>query len=83
MELGLSFPVVLCPQGYYCKEGTLTMDPSDPTEFKPIPCPESVFCLGGVSSIVTVEWIATQAYGANHPQNCSEGKLLSTAESPK
>jgi hypothetical protein len=49
------------------------MDPSDPTEFKPKACPDRVFCLGGVASLISVEWIATQPYGANRPQLCSEG----------
>lgn len=49
------------------------MDPSDPSDFKPIPCPERVFCLGGVANLISVEWIATQSYGSSRPQLCSEG----------
>lgn len=73
MSLGLSFPVALCPQGYYCEEGTLTLDPSDPTSKKPKVCKEGQFCLGGVSNTINVEWIPSQPYGASHPQLCSEG----------
>lgn len=74
MELGLSFPVVMCPQGYHCGAGTLTMDPSDPIpDRKPIPCAERTFCLGGVSSLITLDWIPTQSYGMTHPQVCNEG----------
>eukprot|EP01035_Chromulina_nebulosa_P017309 gene17309-22850_t len=73
ITLGLSFPVVLCPQGYRCSEGTLTMDPSDPSPYKPIACQEGVFCLGGVSSSVPLSWVPSQPWGASHPQLCSEG----------
>ena len=71
--LGLSYPVVLCPAGYLCKDGTLTLDPSDPTDKKPIPCESGTFCLGGVSREVNVAWIPSQPWGANTPQACSEG----------
>ncbi|RYH31690.1 hypothetical protein EON65_02100 [archaeon] len=73
VSLGLSYPVALCPQGYYCEEGTLTLDPSDTTTLKPKVCKEGEFCLGGVSSTINVEWIPSQPYGASHPQICSEG----------
>ena len=36
--LGLSYPTVLCPAGYFCHAGTVTTDPSAPTPFKPQPC---------------------------------------------
>ena len=73
LSLGLSYPVVLCPQGYRCYEGTLTLDPSDTTTLKPYVCKEGEFCLGGVSQRSTVDWIPSQPYGVTHPQLCSEG----------
>lgn len=73
MSLGLSYPVVVCPAGYRCAEGTLTLDPSDSTSFKPIICKAGQFCLGGVASTINVEWIQSQPYGVSHPQTCSEG----------
>jgi Tyrosine-protein kinase ephrin type A/B receptor-like len=72
-SLGLSAPVVLCPPGYSCAPGTLTLDPSDPTDRRPVPCPAGTFCLGGVAHAVTIEWIARQPWGATAPQNCTEG----------
>ena len=73
MSLGLSFPVAMCPQGYYCSEGTLTLDPSDPTPNRPIPCQAGVFCLGGVSKKSTIDWVPSQPYGKTHSQPCSQG----------
>ena len=73
MALGLSYPVVQCPAGYYCAEGTLTLDPSATTKHKPQICNPRTFCLGGVSSLINVEWISTQSYGSTKPQTCSEG----------
>jgi len=73
MSLGLSFPVVLCPQGYTCQQGTRTLDPSDPTPYRPVACPGGVFCLGGVSSTLIVSWIPEAPYGKNYAQECSEG----------
>jgi hypothetical protein len=73
MALGLSFPIVLCPQGYFCGPGTLTMDPSDSTLLRPKPCPAKVFCLGGVSSTDVMDWIPSQPYGFTHAQACAEG----------
>jgi hypothetical protein len=66
--LGLSFPVVLCPQGYYCAVGTSTDDPSAATKNRPIPCQPGTFCLGGVASESVIEWIPSQSAGADHPQ---------------
>ncbi|KAJ1432765.1 hypothetical protein B484DRAFT_394815, partial [Ochromonadaceae sp. CCMP2298] len=73
MSLGLSYPVVLCPAGYRCGEGTLTMDPSATSRKKPQICRDGEFCLGGVGSSLTVEWIATQPFGGTQPQLCAEG----------
>ena len=38
-SVGLSFPVILCPQGYFCEEGTITEDPAASTPHRPKPCP--------------------------------------------
>jgi hypothetical protein len=73
MELGLPVPMDLCPAGFYCEEGTSTIDPSDSVAIKPLPCQAGVFCLGGVSSPLPVEWIPTQPWGAMHSQFCQEG----------
>ena len=73
VELGLPYPMDVCPQGYYCGEGTSTMDPSDAVATRPIPCQAGVFCLGGVSSPLAVEWIPTQPWGSMHSQTCQEG----------
>lgn len=78
MALGLSFPVVLCPQGYFCDPGTLTLDPADPTPFRPRACRPGVFCLGGVAYETTVEWIPSQPWGASNAQKCSEGTYCGT-----
>jgi hypothetical protein len=78
-SIGLSFPLVLCPAGYYCNDGTLTIDPSDPTPNRPHPCVEGEFCLGGVKRDVKVEWIPKQPWGATAPQGCSEGTYCQTA----
>lgn len=72
-SLGLSYPVVLCPGGYVCDEGTITLDPSDTTDLKPKICKEGQFCLGGVASRINVEWVQKQPWGSTHPQLCSEG----------
>lgn len=80
MALGLSFPVVLCPQGYYCQEGTLTLDPSDPTELKPLPCEAGTFCLGGVAiGDITIDWIPSATYGSMYRQKCVEGTYCAEA----
>jgi hypothetical protein len=71
---GLSVPVVECPPGYFCGEGTLTVDPSDTTPLRPMPCPKGTFCLGGVAHNVTIDWIPTVDVGKTSPQTCIEGR---------
>lgn len=78
-SLGLSFPVVVCPQGYYCLEGTRTEDPSASTPYRPHPCQSGAFCLGGVASQSVIEWIPSQTFGVNHPQDCTEGTYCKEA----
>ncbi|CAM9092103.1 unnamed protein product, partial [Ectocarpus fasciculatus] len=78
-SIGLSFPVVLCPAGYFCLDGTLTLDPSDPTPNRPLPCTFGEFCLGGVKFDSKVEWIPKQPWGSTAPQGCSEGTYCQTA----
>ena len=79
ISLGLSAPVVLCPAGFYCPEGTLTLDPSDPTDLRPMPCAPGTFCLGGVAHDMTVEWIPQNADGRTAPQTCTEGAFCGAA----
>lgn len=63
----------MCPQGYYCVEGTKTADPSSTIQQKPVICKEGEFCLGGVFEDLNVEWIPSQSYGSAFSQRCSEG----------
>ena len=72
-SLGLSMPVLTCPEGYFCRAGTLTMDSSDPTPLRPTPCAPGTFCLGGVAHNVTVPWIPQRPTGLSAPQVCTEG----------
>lgn len=76
---GLSAPVVLCPSGYFCKEGTMTVNPADPIKQRPRPCPPGTFCLGGVSHSVSIDWIALAPEGASAPQTCTEGTYCQAA----
>jgi hypothetical protein len=71
--LGLSFPVVGCPMGYFCSDGTITADPSDTTLFKPFACNKGTFCLGGVSRSLAIDWVPTQPWGGDAPQFGNEG----------
>ena len=77
--LGLSYPILVCPAGYYCNEGTLTLDPSASTNQKPQPCNPGTFCLGGVYSTDVFDWIATQPFGVGFAQGCSEGTFCQKA----
>ncbi|KAJ8611307.1 hypothetical protein CTAYLR_006612 [Chrysophaeum taylorii] len=77
--LGLSIPVLTCPEGYWCAEGTLTMDPSDPIIHRPMPCPPGTFCLGGVAHNMTIAWIPSEPAGLSAPQTCIEGTFCREA----
>jgi hypothetical protein len=68
----------VCPQGYFCEEGTLTLDPAAPTKHRPYPCPAGTFCLGGVASPTNIEWIPKQPYGQAYAQLCTEGTYCKT-----
>lgn len=71
---GLSLPTKLCPPGYYCEEGTQTADPYDLNhQFRPLPCPAGVFCLGGIAHNRTMEWLPSNPIGKLAPQLCAEG----------
>jgi hypothetical protein len=71
--LGQSQPVLTCPEGYFCAEGTHTLDPADPTPLRPQPCPPGTFCLGGVAHNLTTPWIPVEPAGISAPQRCTEG----------
>ncbi|CAM9091873.1 unnamed protein product, partial [Phaeothamnion confervicola] len=82
---GLSAPVQLCPPGYFCDEGTVTVDPDDPDadggpgRRRPQACPAGTFCLGGVAHNLTTDWIAQQPEGITAPQTCYEGTYCQEA----
>ncbi|RHY28711.1 hypothetical protein DYB32_005759 [Aphanomyces invadans] len=70
---GLSVPVVTCPSGFYCNEGTWTVDPSELTQLRPIPCSRGTFCLGGVKQNLIMDWLPAAPDGATAKQTCTEG----------
>lgn len=76
---GLSAPVLLCPSGYFCEEGTLTLNPADSIEKRPRPCPSGTFCLGGVAHNMSIDWIALAPEGSSAPQTCTEGMYCQEA----
>jgi hypothetical protein len=73
VALGLSAPVLLCPAGYFCGEGTLTLNPQDSTPLRPQPCPAGTFCLAGVAHNLTIDWVPSRPDAATAPQTCTEG----------
>lgn len=79
VSLGLSMPVLQCPQGYFCGEGTMTLNPADVTSYRPFPCPAGTFCLGGVAHNLTIDWIPATPLGATAPQTCYEGMYCEEA----
>ncbi|GMI46480.1 hypothetical protein TrCOL_g6877 [Triparma columacea] len=78
-SLGLSVPAMLCPPGYYCEEGTLTVDPSDPLIQGPKACSAGVFCLGGVAHDLTIDWVPGFKTGVSASQTCTEGSYCQAA----
>ncbi len=77
---GLSAPVLLCPPGYWCSEGTRTLDPYDNTTiFRPLPCPAGTFCLGGAAHNFTIDWLTDSDGGHQAPQTCLEGTFCGPA----
>ncbi len=77
---GLSAPVLLCPPGYWCSEGTRTLDSYDnTTTFRPLPCPAGTFCLGGVAHNFTIEWLTDTGGGQQAPQTCLKGTFCGPA----
>eukprot|EP00941_MAST-03F_sp_MAST-3F-sp1_P005186 g5186.t1 len=40
---------------------------------RPMACPSTTFCLGGVAHNVTIDWIPQQPEGRQAPQKCMEG----------
>ncbi|KAH8094066.1 hypothetical protein JL720_4055 [Aureococcus anophagefferens] len=78
-SLGLSMPVLTCPEGYFCPKGTLTLDSSDPTAHRPVPCAPGTFCVGGVAHNLTIPWIPARPGGISAPQVCTEGTFCREA----
>jgi hypothetical protein len=81
IDLGLSAPALLCPAGYFCREGTLTLNPSDTTPLRPMPCAAGTFCLAGVAHNLTIDWIPTRPEAATAPQTCTEGTFCELGSS--
>jgi hypothetical protein len=80
-SLGLSGPSILCPPGYYCEEGTLTLDAADPHVKGPKACGAGIFCLGGTAHNMAIEWVPGMSEGGSAPQVCTEGSYCETASS--
>lgn len=76
---GLSAPVLICPPGYFCQEGTSTLNPADSTQMRPLPCLPGTFCLGGVAHNLTINWIGLESAGSSAPQICTEGTFCEEA----
>ncbi|OQR94449.1 hypothetical protein ACHHYP_01279 [Achlya hypogyna] len=74
-SLGLSHPVQLCPSGFYCNEGTWTLDPSELSPLRPYPCEPGTFCLGGVEAPLVIDWLPSVPDGATAAQTCTEGSF--------
>ncbi|KAH8066380.1 hypothetical protein JL722_818 [Aureococcus anophagefferens] len=72
-------PVLTCPEGYFCPKGTLTLDSSDPTAHRPVPCAPGTFCVGGVAHNLTIPWIPARPGGISAPQVCTEGTFCREA----
>ncbi|RHY92009.1 hypothetical protein DYB35_001665 [Aphanomyces astaci] len=70
---GLSVPVVTCPSGFYCNEGTWSSDPAELTQLRPIPCSRGTFCYAGVKQDLTIDWLPIAPEGATAKQTCTEG----------
>ena len=68
-----------CPEGYWCGEGTLTLDPSDTTQLKPQPCKPGTFCLGGVAHDLVIPWLPDAPAGVSAAQRCTEGTFCREA----
>ncbi|KAL3667963.1 hypothetical protein V7S43_006840 [Phytophthora oleae] len=79
ISTGLAAPVLLCPAGYICGEGTRTLDASAINPFRPMPCPKGTYCLGGVAHSTTIDWVPSRPEGAVAPQKCTEGTYCQEA----
>ena len=69
---GLKVPAGLCPAGYLCWEGTETKDWNAETVFKPIPCKEATYCLGGITNNITNENDYASPQPCPHGHYCKE-----------
>ena len=48
---------------------------------RPLPCPPGTFCLGGVATNLTIDWIQVDSDGRFAPQTCQEGTYCEFASS--
>lgn len=48
---------------------------------RPLPCPPGTFCLGGVATNSTIDWIQEDTEGQFAPQTCQEGTFCEFASS--
>jgi len=76
---GLLAPDLQCPAGFYCNNGTLTVDPfRNDTTLRPYPCSPGTYCIAGVgfSSVMESNFL--------HAQPCFQGFYCeSGSTSPK
>jgi len=65
---GLASPNQRCPAGYFCPNGTMTVDPfRNDTTLRPYPCDPGTYCLTGVG------FSETKVGDYTYAQPCTEG----------
>lgn len=73
-QIGLRSPNNRCPAGYYCPNGTATVDPfRNDTSLRPYPCTPGTYCLTGVGYSTVLQGDFSYA------QPCTEGFYCESA----